>query len=147
QNGVIIREFDVDNGGTNVLRPFGEIDYKTSGGHDSYNAMQFSVVRRSSRGLTMNAQYTLGRSFGNSAGSNEAITVGNNARAVKDFDYDDGYNTFDVRHNFNTSLVYSIPSGKFSGITKAIFGNWDIGGIANARSGLPANVLITRPDI
>src|SRR5262249_61143906 len=85
---VTIREFDIDNGGTNVLRPFGEIDFKTSGGRDNYNALQVSVVRRSSRGLTMNAQYTLGRSFGTSEGSNEADTVGNNARAISDFDYD-----------------------------------------------------------
>jgi hypothetical protein len=145
--GVIIREFDIDNGGTSVLRPFGEIDYKSSGGHDSYRAFQLSAVRRSSKGLTMNAQYTLGRSFGNSAGSNEAITVGNNGRNISDFDYDDGYNNFDVRHNFNTSLVYAIPSGRFSGLAKTIFGNWEVGGIANARSGLPVNVLITRPDI
>src|SRR5262249_3788437 len=81
QAGIIIREFDIDNGGTNVLRPFGEVDYKTSGGHDSYNAMQLSLVKRTNKGLTMNSQYTFGRSYGNSAGSNEADTVGNNARA------------------------------------------------------------------
>lgn len=147
QNGIVIREFDIDNQGNSVLHPFGEVDYKTSGGHDSYNALQLSLVRRSNRGLTMNAQYTLGRSFGNSAGSNEADTVGNNARALADFDYDDGYNKFDVRHNFNTSLVYSIPTGNLGGIGKALFGNWEVGGIANARSGLPVNVFLTRPDI
>ncbi len=95
----------------------------------------------------MNAQYTLGRSFGNSEGSNEADTVGNNARNIKDFDYDKSYNKFDVRQNFNTSLVYDIPSKGLSGAAKAILGNWSIGGIMNARSGLPVNVFITRPDI
>src|SRR4029079_14709067 len=113
----------------------------------SYRALQISAVRRSSRGLTMNAQYTFGRSFGNSAGSNEAITVGNNGRNISDFDYDNGYNTFDVRHNFNTSVVYAIPSNNLSGIAKTLLCNWEVGGIANARSGLPVNVLITRPDI
>ncbi len=145
--GVIIREFDIDNGGTSVLRPFGEVDYKTSGGHDSYNAMQLSLVRRSSKGLTMNAQYTLGRSYGDSTGSNEADTAGNNARALSEFDYENGYNKFDVRHNFNTSLVYAVPTGKLSGAARAILGNWEVGSIANARSGLPVNVFITRPDI
>jgi hypothetical protein len=147
QAGIIIREFDIDNGGTNVLRPFGEVDYKTSGGHDSYNAMQLSVVRRSRSGLTMNAQYTLGRSWGNSEGSNEADTVGNNARALKDFDYDVSYNKFDVRNNFNTSVIYDIPARGLNGAAKTILGNWEIGGIMNARSGLPVNVFITRPDI
>src|SRR5207244_7514866 len=106
-----------------------------------------SLVRRSGRGLTMNAQYTLGRSYGNSAGTNEADTVGNNARALADFDYDNSYNKFDIRHNFNASLVYAIPTGGLTGAAKTILGNWEVGGIANARSGLPVNVFITRPDI
>src|SRR5262249_29346046 len=42
-NAIVIREFDIDNGGTNVLRPFAEVDFKTSGGHDSYNALQLQV--------------------------------------------------------------------------------------------------------
>jgi hypothetical protein len=146
-SAVIVREFDIDNGGTNIQRPFGEVDYKTSGGHDTYNALQLSVVRRSSKGLTMNAQYTVGRSWGNSEGSNEADTVGNNARAIKDFDYDTSYNKFDVRQNFNTSVIYNIPSRGLNGAAKAILGNWEIGGIMNARSGLPVNVFITRPDV
>ena len=71
--------------------------------------MQLSLTRRSARGLTMNAQYTLGYSKGNTGGSNEATTAGNNARALADFDYDDGYNNFDVRHTFNLSVLYTIP--------------------------------------
>ena len=82
-----IREFDIvtrnaDGTIATILRPFAEIDYKTSGGHDHYNAMQLSLTRRSSRGLTMNAQYTLGQSKGNTGGSNEAVTANNNARAL-----------------------------------------------------------------
>jgi hypothetical protein len=126
---------------TGVQRPYAEVDYKTSGGHDSYNAMQLSWNRRSNRGLEVNAQYTLGYSKGNSGGSNEAQTAANNARALSDFEYDNGYNNFDVRHTFNWSILYTTP-GK-GGIT----GGWTIGGILNARSGLPVPVLITRPDI
>src|SRR5204862_7093735 len=61
--GTQVREFDIvtcANGTTatgtmcpgstiaSIQKPFAEIDYKTSGGHDSYNAMQMSVTRRSS---------------------------------------------------------------------------------------------------
>ena len=110
--GVVTREFDIPQGpGVAPLRPFAEIDYKTSGGHDSYRALQLSVVRRSSKGLTMNSQYTFGRSYGNSAGSNEATSAGNNARAISEYDYENGYNNFDIRHNFNASLVYALPVG------------------------------------
>jgi len=121
--------------------PYAEIDYKTSGGYDSYNAMQLGISRRAGVGLAMNAQYTLGLSKGTSGGSNEARTVGNNAQDIADFDYDNGYNNFDVRHSFNLSLLYT-TSG-----TNAFVRGWTIGGIMNARSGVPINVLITRPDI
>jgi hypothetical protein len=141
-----IREFDIvtrnpDGTIATILRPYAEIDYKTSGGHDTYNAMQLSLSRRSMRGLSMNAQYALGYSNGNTGGSNEATTAGNNARAIEEFDYDDGSNNFDVRHTFNLSLLYAIP-GK-----GPIAGGWTIGAIGNARSGLPVPVLIGRNDI
>jgi len=141
-----IREFDIVTYGADgriatIQRPYAEVDYKTSGGRDSYNALQLALTRRSARSLVMNAQYTYGYSKGTSAGSNEARTVGNNARALADFDYDDGYNNFDVRHTFNLSALYNIPG------QGALFGGWSVGGILNARSGVPINVLITRPDI
>ena len=117
------------------------MDYKTSGGVNSYNSMQVSLTRRSSNGLTMNGQYTLGKSWGNTGGSNEAVTANNNARAIGDFDYDSGYNNFDVRHTFNLSLLYDLP-GK-----GPIFSGWSMAGIVNARSGIPVPVLLQRNDL
>src|SRR5204862_527712 len=104
-NAFVIREFSIvqrDAAGniTGVQNPFAEVDYKTSGGHDSYNAMMLQLSRRASTGVSLNVQYTLGKSKGNTAGSNEALTSGNVARALSELDYDNGYNNFDVRHNF-----------------------------------------------
>jgi hypothetical protein len=153
----VIRQFSIvqrDAAGnvTGVQNPYAEIDYKTSGGSDNYNAMQLGLSRRSRNGLAVNAQYTLSRSFGNTSGSNEALTAANNARTIDQFDYDLGYNSFDVRHTFNVSALYAIPYGRgrqhaASGVTDAVLGGWDLGGIVNARSGLPIDVRITRPDI
>ncbi|PYR69545.1 MAG: hypothetical protein DMF88_05735 [Acidobacteria bacterium] len=154
--GTQVREFDsvsCANGtsGTGILcpgstiasiqRPYAEVDYKTSGGRNSYNSMQLSLTRSSANGLTMNAQYTLGKSWGNTGGSNEAVTANNNARSMADFDYDMGYNTFDVRHTFNLSAIYTIPG------SGALLSGWNVGGILNARSGIPVPVLIQRNDI
>src|SRR5689334_16042976 len=142
-----VREFSIISG-TSVLNPFAEVDYKTSGGHDSYNALQMTLARRITTGLTLNSQYTFSRSFGNTAGSNEARTA-----AVPDnFDADDGYNNFDVRHAFNFSALYQLPFGKGShhdlgSVGNALLGDWEIGSIVNARSGLPIEVGITRPDV
>jgi hypothetical protein len=148
---LVVREFSIpvrDGAGSiiGVQNPFAEVDYKTSGGRDNYNALQLSLNKRSSKGLATNVQYTFGRSRGNTAGSNEAQTAANNARALRDFDYDIGYNNFDVRHTFNLSLLYQIPyNGK--GAAGALLGGWQVGGIVNARSGLPVPVQIVRPDV
>jgi hypothetical protein len=146
---VVVRQFDIDNGGTNVLRPFAEIDFKTSGGTSNYNALQTQIVRRSDRGLTISAQYTWAHDLGTSGGSNEALTSGN----PFDYNYDYGNNNFDVRHTFNLSFLYELPFGRgkqfgnnLSGFAQAALGNWQVGSIINARSGLPINLLVTRPD-
>jgi hypothetical protein len=142
-----VREFSIISG-TNVLNPFAEVDYKTSGGEDSYNALQMTLARRLTSGLTLNSQYTFSRSFGNTAGSNEARTA-----AIPDnFDADRGYNNFDVRHAFNFSALYQLPFGNgtrhdLGNVGNALLGDWEIGGIVNARSGLPIEVGITRPDV
>ncbi len=142
-----VREFAVISG-NNVRNPFAEVDYKTSGGDDSYNALQMTLARRITTGLTLNSQYTFSRSFGNTAGSNEARTS-----AIPDeFEADRGYNNFDVRHTFNISALYKLPFGKgtsheFGSVGNTLLGGWEIGGIVNARSGLPIEVGIVRPDV
>jgi hypothetical protein len=152
--GFVTRQFDIPQGpGIRPLTPYAEIDMKTSGGVDSYNAWQLSLVKRAASGLTLNGQYTLGKSRGTSSGSNEAVTAGNNAQTLDEYNYDKSFNNFDVRHNFNTSAVYLIPVGKgankkdLGSVGNAILGNWETGFIVNMRSGVPVNVLITRPDI
>jgi hypothetical protein len=150
---IVIRQFDIVQADGSVLRPFAEVDTKTSGGEDSYNALQLSLGRRFNSGLTMNSQYTFAKSFGTTAGSNEAVTSANNALTLDAFNYDKGYNTFDVRHTFNVSALYSLPYGRgrkygsdIGTAAQLLLGGWDVGTIVNARSGLPIQVQLTRPD-
>lgn len=142
-----VRQFSIVSG-TSVQNPYAEVDYKTSGGDDHYNALQVSLQRSFSSGLTMNAQYTYGKSAGTSAGSNEART----SAALDNFEADRGRNNFDIRHTFNLSALYELPFGKgrrfdFGSTGNALLGGWEIGGIVNARSGVPVEVLIVRPDV
>jgi hypothetical protein len=144
KTATVIREFDIVNPDGTVLRPFAEVDYKTSGGWDSYDAMQISFGRRFTTGLTLNSQYTWGRSYGNSSGSNDAQTSSN----PYDFDFENGYNSFDVRQSFNLSAVYSLPFAKNRGGTAGtLLGGWDVGAIINARTGLPIDLKVVRNDI
>jgi hypothetical protein len=145
-----IRQFTIIPAGSTgaVQQPFAEIDYKTSGGRDSYNALQASLQRTFATGITMNAQYTYGKSGGTSSGSNEARTSGQ----LDNFAADNGRNNFDIRHNFNLSALYDLPIGAGRHVDlgetgNILLGGWEVGGIFNARSGIPVEVLIVRPDI
>ncbi len=128
--GSVVREFGPQ---------FGEIDYKTTGGTDHYDSLQTTLNRRFSKGLTLGAQWTYGHSIGNTGGSNEANTATN----PYNFKADRGNNAFDVRHSANISAMYELPFAK----KNRWIGGWQVGGIVNARSGLPLDIRITRPDI
>jgi hypothetical protein len=139
--GTAVREFGAR---------FAEIDYKTSGGTSHYNALQTTLNRRLNSGLSLAAQYTWAHDIGDTGGSNEANTAGN----PFDFRADNGNNNFDIRQSLNLTTLYELPFGKgkkygtsMSHPADYAFGGWQIGGIVNARTGVPMDVLITRPDI
>jgi hypothetical protein len=136
---------------TRLQPSVGQVDYKTSGctddlviagqaisgcGEASYNALQISLTRRFRAGFSGGMQYAYSRNRGTTQGSNEATTAQNT------FDYNSEYGTNpqDIPHNFNGSVVYAIPGrGTWAG-------GWRVGTIVNARSGVPINVTINRPD-
>ena len=140
------------SGATITTREFGnrfaEIDYKTSGGNDHYNSLQTTFNRRFSHGLTFGLQHTWARSIGNSQGSNEALTAANNYSFAADY----GNNLYDVRHSFNASALWELPVGenhrfKLTGPLNQVLGGWEMGGVINARTGLPIDMRITRADV
>jgi hypothetical protein len=127
---------------------FGEIDYKTSGGRDTYNALQLSLNRRFVQGLTVGMQYSWSHSYGISQGSNEALT----AQDPFCFNCEYGNGPADIRHYGYVNALYELPVGKGrkylqDGAASHIFGGWSIGGIWNGRTGLPVNVFVTRTDV
>jgi hypothetical protein len=101
--------------------------------------MQMTLNLRYSSGLSLGMAYTWAHSIGTSGGSNEANTAGN----PYDFNADRGSNNFDIRHSFNMTALYDIPFFR----KNRFAGGWQLGGIVNARTGVPIDVLITRPDI
>lgn len=139
--GSAVREF---------TNQYAEIDVKTSGGTDHYNGLQLSLNRRFSKGLTLGSQYAWSHSIGDTNGSNDARTAANNYSFAADY----GSNQSDVRQSFNLSALYELPYGpgrqygaNASKLAKGILGGWQLGGLINARTGLPVEVLVTRPDI
>ncbi len=153
-NKIIGTTMNAATGVGSAVREFGnrfaEIDYKTSGGTDNYNSMQITLNRRYSSGLSLGAQYGWAHGIGDSGGSNEANTAGN----PFNFAADRGSNNFDIRHSFNMTALYDLPVGKGKKLMKdapaamdLLLGGWQLGGVVNVRTGVPIDVLITRPDL
>lgn len=144
-------------GAGTAIRQFGgrfaEIDFKTSGGTDQYHALQSTVQRRFNRGLSMGLQYTWAKELGTSSGSNEAATSQEPySYGPTSFAAEYGRGTFDIRHSMNVTALYDLPFGhgrsySLNGVADAIAGGWQLGGTMNFRTGLPIDVLITRPDL
>ena len=129
----------------------GQVDYKTSGcvdglvingnpisgcGYASYNALQISATRRFRVGLHRRHAVPVLEEQGHHAG----VERGGDRQNTFDFETEYGTNPQDIPHTFNGSMVYLIPG---DGI---LTGGWRVGGIVNARSGVPLNVTINRPD-
>ncbi len=147
--GTAIREFSVVNG-TTVTNRFAEIDTKTSGGTDNYNALQLTLNRRFARGLSIGTQYVWGHSIGNTDGSKDARSSSNNYS----FSTERADNISDVRQSFNLNLLYELPFGtgkkygaNANALTKGILGGWTMSSLFNARTGLPIDVEIARQAI
>jgi hypothetical protein len=148
---VITREFDFVRDGR-LFKPFGEIEYRTSGGRARFDSLQLLLKGQAAgKSLTLfEAQYTLARSRGNTNGAEKTGVAGN----TFDYDYDYGFNSDDVRHGFSLAAVFSLPClprgvcrDKPDGIVSHLLGNWNIGTIFSIQSGRPVDVRVVRPDV
>jgi hypothetical protein len=87
---------------------------------------------------------------GDTGGSNEAQTTVNPFNFKQDW----GNNAFDVRHSFNATALYEIPAGRGRRFLKdaskgmnMLLGGWEVGGVMNARTGLPIDITMVRNDV
>jgi hypothetical protein len=128
-----------------ITREFGdryaEMDVKTSHGYNHYNGLVTSWSRRFAKGLSGMVNYTLSRNLGTSGGSNEATTTENNYGFSSEY----GTNSSDITNSLTAAAVWDIP---FKGSrARGLLADWQIGASLNARSGVPLNVTISRPDV
>ncbi|HXG65926.1 MAG TPA: carboxypeptidase regulatory-like domain-containing protein, partial [Blastocatellia bacterium] len=116
---------------------------RTSLGRSNYNALVVSLHKRHSAGLTLDFNYTLGKSL-DQIGQIQNFVGQFSSSFDGDIDY--GPSDFDFRHLFNANAVYDLPFGngrRFSAgnwLDKLI-GGWHVSGIWQASSGLPLTVI------
>src|SRR4029453_4055284 len=100
-------------------------------GDGKYDSMQVQLQRRFTDGLSLSANYTLGRAL--SPNENSSWLLGDHGiQAVAALDPNYAPTSTDRRHNFGMTSVWQIPVGKGrrwladGGIASAILGGWEI---------------------
>jgi hypothetical protein len=117
------------------------MDFRNSGGKSHYNAAQFLLQQRTSKGLTFTAAYTWSKMMDN---INNPITSYATREELDTANWQ--------RNNYpqvvTLTYIYELPFGlnkpwlnSGSWVENAIVGGWSISGITNFRSGAP--LLVT----
>jgi hypothetical protein len=161
------------NSNPQARRPFpnlGTFGMVHESGTSNYNALQVTLERHYSQGLTFLAGYTWARSLdasplcvvmGNTGGDVDCYRDSHN-RAQ---DY--GNSSFDIRQRFTLSWMYDLPAGhghglgaNWNGAVNSVLGGWIIGGVEQMQTGFhftpyssvdpansPAYQGVARPDL
>jgi len=119
----------------NFLRPllgFNSINLYESAATSNYNAVQFALNRRASKGLFLGITYTYSKALTTASSDTQFVRADQYTREAY---Y--GPASFDVRQNFALNYVYSIPGWKANAISKAITGGWQLSGVTSIRTGMP----------
>jgi hypothetical protein len=128
---------------------YGSVGEIASVSHSSYNALQSSLRKRFSHGLSFLASYTFSKSIDdvssfNITGSASQPVAGENDLAQNPFDLaaERGRSMFDARHRFVLSYNWVVPFWR-QGHTwyQHALGNWQLNGIVTLMSGTPFTVF------
>ncbi len=134
-----------------LLRAIGNAKLTDTNGVQNYNALQVSVQKRLSSGLTFQANYTWSKCMSDAVGY-----YGGYGQAVGNWYYwEDTYNSrrnygpcyYDVTHALNGFVTYDIPFGRgrkfgsnMNKLVDAVAGGWSINAIVNWRGGFPFTI-------
>ena len=127
----------------NTLRPLYAKDpdltivkYRDSGGYSSYNAIQVRFAHTSSKGITVNANYSYAHALDN------VSTGGFGTVPSQSSTLDYGNSSIDVRHRFAATAFYNLPFGERSqGLRRAVAHGWQINLAGAWSTGFPFTVL------
>jgi hypothetical protein len=134
-------------GGTTARRPFfstlsglGDITYYVSDGLSAYHALQVSVEKRLSHGLTGLVGYTWAHSV-----DDVATDFGGGTGTPQDPRCrfcDRGNSAFDLRQRFTVSLTYRLPGFGMKGLPGTLLGGWQLNGVLQSQTGLPYTPML-----
>jgi len=146
------------SGGPRPYAGFGDIQWMENRIASNYHSLQIEMEKRFSSGLSALASYTWGKTLTEGAdhlstsfgGPGVDIGVFSVPQNPNDLKAERGPAEFDVRHRLVFSYVYELPWGhgrrwgqSWTGITDALFGNWQVSGIHVLQSGLPLTATLS----
>jgi hypothetical protein len=137
---------------TDLLRPYpgyGSILFREFVGSSNYHAMQLSINRRFSRGLTFGIAYTFSKAMATASRDFEGTNPFNSRL------YDYRLASFDRTHVFIANYVYDLPKmsrifGDFGAsrrLGRALLDDWQISGISQLSSGSPLELGVGIRDV
>lgn len=128
------------------LPNFGRMDEKNNDGNSNFNALQLSLHRRVSRGLTWGTEYMWSHSINdNSIGGGE----GTQPQSALCRACDRGNSPQDIRHTITSNWIYALPFGPgqrylTAGFASKVLGGWEVSGIHTARTGRMLTITLAR---
>lgn len=108
----------------------------TNAGSSNYQALQLQFRRSSGHGIQTILNYTWAHSIDN--GSSDASAGA--PLSLIPIQLNKGSSSFDIRQNFTAAAGWDLPSPFKSRPLAAVFGNWGIQGVFQARTGFPVDV-------
>jgi hypothetical protein len=129
-----------------VINPiWGDIDILQWDDSSIYHALEAQVTKKLSHGFQIVGSYTWGKSIDSSSGSIESDSFLNSISNLFFFEgkSNRGLSDFNVEHNLVINSIWTAPTPHFGNrATDWVLGGWELGGIFEARTGLPFTVLI-----
>ena len=149
----------IQNGtlGSNYLGMSSLYNWFDSAGNSIRHAGSIAVINRSRHGLTLNANYTYGKSIddASSAGGDKGVLtpiggqVGGQVIFGSARSLDRSVSTYDQRHVIHSTVLYDLPLGKgrqfmnHGGLLDYAFGGWTVTGLERLASGFPYIVYLS----
>jgi len=122
---------------------------RTFGGGANYNALQASLNRRSSKGLSYGVSYTWGKTIDIGTDGSFGVEGSDPQDPYHPALYDTAVAGFDLTHTLAINTIYQIPLGKGKSFSTGsrfadyVLGEWQLNNIFTATSGFPFYPTIT----
>jgi hypothetical protein len=126
---------------------YGSVGTQSTNGSSNYNALQASVNKGLSHGLTVLASFTWSHSIDDGSGFEDS---GFQIRAVNPYPQFAGLNrgdsTFDARKRLVVGYTYLVPGlGAEHHLLNLLVGGWQFSGITTFQTGFPVNISDGNP--